>query len=199
VDDYETRQATIRQAATNQQADIASKQPRLDAVLAKSQALSQQQIALVQKGEMEKATALNEQLAALQQEYQKIVDEGPAGGQTEALLEEASRDQTMYITAVVNSQAESPDQSATTLKLPSGAKSAYRWNRTEGSLVESNALVLLGPWQPMTAGRTEFVTRANARPETAQVIAVRVQADESRFETTLNAIDFNALAQLVSR
>ena len=61
------------------------------------------------------------------------------------------------------------------------------------------ALVLLGPWQPRGEGGLQAAPPVDAAAPAAQVISVTVIADESRLAATLDAIDFAALAQSLSR
>ncbi len=78
------------------------KQPRLDAVTARIQELSKKQIAFIEKNDIERATTLNEDMAKLQEEYQKILDEGGGQQQLEAAAARASKDLQMNISITVN-------------------------------------------------------------------------------------------------
>ena len=197
VDDQEARNQKIRAAADNSAADMKRKQPRLDAIMAKVEALSNKQVAAIEKGDTAKAIAMNEEMAALQDEYKKVIDEGDTAEQNQAIFQEASRDLTMNIFVTVNSLSESPGHDATSLGLPTGAKSAFRWSTTRGDVQEDMALVLLGQWKPMTQSRSVLVSRSNVAAPAAHTIAVRVVADASRLAPTLDAIDFNRLANVV--
>jgi hypothetical protein len=70
VDDYEARQQDMRDAAAHAAAEQAKKQPRMDALTAQMQALSQRQVALVQKGDMAGAEKLNHDMVKLLAEFQ---------------------------------------------------------------------------------------------------------------------------------
>jgi len=197
VDDQAGREQLVKTAADNWQADMKKKQPRLDAIMARMEALTQKQVAAIQKGDSAKVIAMNEELAAVQAEYQAVVDEGDTAEQNDAIFQEASRDLTMNISVAVNSLSESPGSDATSLSLPAGVKSAFRWSTTRGDVHEDLALVLLGQWKPRTQSSSVLVPRGNVAALAAHAIAVRVVADAGRLDRTLDAIDFKGLANLV--
>ncbi len=128
VDDQEARNKIIADAAAASQAALALKQPRLDAAMAKMEKIVAKQVALVEKGDMAGAQAINEEMAKAQEDYQKIMDEGDSQAQMNTSLAKASRDQSMFINVVVNSNQEVPDASAKKIPLPPGALAAFRWD-----------------------------------------------------------------------
>jgi len=199
VDDQEADAALVKAAAERSQADLAQKQPRLDALMARMQAISEQQAALAQKGDIEGAAAMNEQVATVQAQYQKVIDEGSVAAQNEAAFAEASRDQTMDISVTVNPRTAGQRDDAKAFKPPAGTVSALRWSGTRGSVKEDSARILIGQWQPAESGSTALVPRTNVAASAAHAIAVLVVADAGRITPTIDAIDFGSLANIVSR
>jgi hypothetical protein len=196
VDNREARDQKIKAAADNMQADMNQKQPRLDAIMAKLEVLSKKQVAAIEKGDTAKAVGMNEEIAAFQDEYKKVVEEGDVAERNDAIFKELERDITMNISVAVNSLSESPGSGAKSLSPPGGAKSAFRWNNG-GDGQQDQALVLFGQWKPMAESRTVLVARGNVAAPAVHGIAVRVTADGSRLAPTLDAIDFNRLANVV--
>jgi len=76
VGDAEARQKVMEDAAAASAAAFELKQPRLDAIMARMTKFNEQMVALVQKGDYAGAEALNVKMAKLQEEYQKVADEG---------------------------------------------------------------------------------------------------------------------------
>lgn len=199
VDDQAARDQAVKAVADRWQADMKLKQPRLDAINARMQAIIGKQVALVEKGDYTAAQAMNKELAAVQAEYKKVLDEGNVTEQNEAALQEAGRDLTMNIQVMVNSPAETPGGGAKAFKPPPGAVSAFRWSGTRGDVQEDSALLLLGHWKPATPGGSELVRRANVAFPAAHGISIRVAADASRIASTIDAMKFRDLAQMLAR
>jgi len=197
VDDQEARNKILGDAATASAAAQALKQPRLDAIMARMQKLTERQVALFQKGDYVGAGALDAEVAKAQGEYQKILDEGDSQAQMDAAVAKASRDQTMYIDVVVNSNQETPDATAKSLPLPPGARAAFRWSTTRGTVVEDHALILLGQWQRSADGSWKRVRHPEMAPTAAQVISISVTADPERLNAILGSIDVKSLAAKV--
>lgn len=190
--------AATRAAAGLMQADMTKKQPRLDAIMAKSEALTKQQIALIQKGDMNKAVAFNEQLAALQEEYRRVADEGDAQARGEAMMNEAMRDIEFSVSVRVNPWGESPaDADTTPITVAGRPVAAYRWNsRREGSR-QGGVLVVYGQWRTTASGGLGLVARGHVPANAVHGLSVRVDADEDRLTSVIEAIDFGALEKLV--
>ncbi len=167
VDDQEARDKIVAEAAAASAAALALKQPRLDAVMARMEKLSKAQIALVEKGDLVRAQAINEDIAKAQEEYKKILDEGDSQEQMEASLAKASRNQAMYINVEVNSNQESPDASSRSLPLPPGARAAFQWNTTQEHNTDGHALILLGQWRSSAEGVWNRVLHPEMAPTTA--------------------------------
>jgi hypothetical protein len=197
VDDQEARNKIMADAAAASAAAQAKKQPRLDALMARMEKLTKTQVALIQKGDMAGATALNEEMARLQDQYKAVQDEGDSQAQLNASFAEASRDQHMYIGLQVNSNQEKPDNDATVMPPPAGARAAYRWSTTQDGLTEDHVLILLGQWRPMADNVWKRVLHPEMAPTAAQVMTIRVTADPGRIAGILSSIDVRTLATKV--
>jgi hypothetical protein len=202
VDDYEARQQVMRDAAAHAAAEQAKKQPRMDALMAQMQALSQRQVTLVQKGDMAGAEKLNHDMVKLQAEFQKVADEGDSQAQIAAAGKAQDRDLHMTISVRVNETAKPLASGATSFALPAGSSVAQRWTRagdTERS-AEGHALVLFGTWNRVEPKKSWMAARrANAVPTAAHVISVEVVGDPARIDPLLQAIDFKSLATALTR
>jgi hypothetical protein len=197
VDDQEARNKIMADAAAASQAALALKQPRLDALMARMQKLGMMQVALVEKGDMAGAAALNEDMEKIQAEYQKVIDEGDSDAQMAASLAEAGRDQHMYIGVVVNANQVKPDNDAKVMPPPAGARAAWRWSQTRDGVTEDHVLMLLGQWRPAADNVWKRVLHPEMAPTAAQVISISVSADPGRIAGIIAAIDVRTLATKV--
>ena len=197
VDDQEARNKIIADAAAASQAALKQKQPRLDAAMAKVDAIVKKQVALMEKGDMAGAQALNDDMAKAQADYQKIMNEGDSQAQMDAALAKASRDQSMYINVLVNSNQETSDPSAKNLPLPPGARAAFRWPSSRENVPEDHAMILIGQWRGNQDGTWTRVLHPNLAPTAAQVISISVTADPDRIAGIIGAIDVKSLAAKV--
>jgi len=190
--------AANRAAGELIRADMARKQPLLDAILAKNEALSKRQIAHVEKGEMDKAVALNEQMAVLQEEYRKVSEEGDAQARAVAMINEASRDIDFGVSVQVNPWGATPAGADTAaITVAGNPVAAYRWNsRNEGSW-QGGAVVVYGMWRTMSNGGLGLVARGHVPANAVHGITVQINADEDRLASVIGAVDFAALAGLV--
>lgn len=195
----EARNDALAIAAADMASQLEAKQPRLDAVMAKMTALSAQIGEAAQKQDFARTEVLGKELEKLSDEYTAILEEGGTTEKMNAAAAEASRDLDISIVVRVNALYDSHDMNAEVLRPPTGAQSAFRWSGTNGDVTEGRALVLLGPWQPSSDGAVQAVPPANASPPAAQAISVAVTADRDRLAATLDAIDFAAIAQTLSR
>lgn len=187
-----------RAAADLMQADMVKKQPRLDAIMARNQALSKQQVALIEKGQMERALALNEQLASLQDEYRKVADEGDARQRGEAMMIEAMRDIEFSVSVRVNPWGESPAAAdTTTVTVTGNPVAAYRWNSRREDSRQGGAVVVYGRWRATASGSLGLVAHGHVPANAVHGISVHVDADEERLDSVIAAIDFNALERLL--
>lgn len=197
VDDQAARDKIMADAAAIAAADQAKKQPRLDALMARMQKLSQTQVALIQKGDMAGATALDGEMVKLQEQYQKVSDEGDSQAQLTASFAEASRDQHMYVSVQVNSNQVKPDNDAKVMPPPAGARAAYRWSTNREGVIEDHVLMLLGQWRPMADNVWRRVLHPEMAPTAAQVMTIEVTADPGRIAGILSSIDVRTLATKV--
>ena len=197
TDDQEARDKIIADAAAASQAALKQKQPRLDAAMARMNQLVQKQVALMQKGDMAGAQAMNEEVAKAQTDYQRIMNEGDSQAQMEAALAKASRDKSMYINVVVNSNQETSDTTAKNLPLPPGARAAFRWPSSQERVPEDHAMILLGQWQASPDGTWKRGLHPEMSPTAAQVISISVTADPDRIASIIGSIDVKSLAARV--
>ena len=197
VDDQAARDKIMADAAAAAAAVQAKKQPRLDALMARMEKLTKTQVALIQKGDMAGATALNEEMARLQDQYKAVQDEGDSQAQLNASFAEASRDQHMSISVQVNSNQVRPDNNAKVMPPPAGARAAYRWSTDREGLIEDHVLMLLGQWRPMADNVWKRVLHPEMAPTAAQVITIEVTADPGRIAGIVGAIDVRTLATKV--
>lgn len=199
VDDQDARNKIIADAAAASIAALKQKQPRLDAAMAKVNEIVKKQVALVEKGDMAGAQALNDDIAKAQADYQKIMEEGDSQAQMDASLAKASRDMNMYIDLLVNANQEVPDATATPIPLPQGARGAFRWSTTREHNPEDHALILVGPWQSTAEGQWRRVRHGDMAPTAAQTMSIHMTADPDRLTATLGSIDVKSLAAVLPK
>jgi hypothetical protein len=202
VDDYEARQQVMRDAAANAVAEQAKKQPRMDALMAQMRALSQRQIALIQKGDTAGAQKLNHEMAKIETELKKVMDEGNSQEQIAAAGKEHDRDMHMSISVRINETAKPLTSGATSFALPAGATVTQRWIRPADAekSAEGHALVLYGTWSRVEPKKSWMAARrANAVPTAAHVISVEVVGDPARIDPLLQGIDFKSLATALTQ
>lgn len=190
----EARNQVMASAAADMSAQMEAKQPRLDALTAKMSEIGAEIAAAAQKSDFARAEALGKDLEKLSNEYQAVLEEGGATAKLNAAATEAGRDMSMTVVVRANALYEYPPAGAQAMPPPSGATSAFRWTDESVDRKESNALVLLGPWQPKGDGGFQAVPPAGAAAPSPQVISLRLIADESRISSMLGAIDFRTLS-----
>lgn len=195
VDDQEARDKKFRETAVQVKAAQAQKQPRMDAVMKKMEALSARQVALIQKGDMAGATKLNSDMEKLQAEYQKIADEGNSEALIAAAGKEMSRDATMSISIQINTMAVHKRPGATNITLPPGAFVAQRWvePEDEDDNAKGHGIVLFGTWRTGPPTQWTAPARAGAVPTAAHVISINFDGDPSRIEPMLQAVNYQTL------
>ncbi len=197
VDDQDARNKILADAAAASAAALKLKQPRLDAAMARMNKLVEKRVALIEKGNLAGAQAINEDVAKAQADYQKIMEEGDSQEQMDAALAKASRDQTMYINVVVNFNQVTPDASAKGFPLPPGARAAFRWSTTQENVTEDHALILLGQWRSAAEGSWKRMLHPDMAPTAAQVISISVTADPDRIAGIIASINVKSLAAKV--
>lgn len=189
----------LQSAAVVMQEDQARKKPRMDALQAKVESLSRQQVAFMEKGDMNRALALNEQMASLQEEIRKVMDEGDGRARSDRLLQDAYRDIEMSISVRINAWGESgPGEGEVRLDPPAGAMVAFRRGGSGDHRYQAQATVIYGSWRPSAGGHYGLVARGHVPANMPHALSVQVDADEDRISSVLTAIDFPALANLVA-
>jgi len=194
VGDQDARNKVVTDEAATNATAMKAKQPRLDAAMARITKLTEQQVALMQKGDMVGAAALDKEMAKAQAEYEKILKEGDGEQRQAAVEEKFNRDREMTITVQINASGETAGSGAKNLPLPPGARAAVHWIASDSRPREDRALILVGQWTPGADGHWQPVRRAGAAVQAAHVISVIVVADSERLAPTLAAIDFKSLA-----
>ncbi len=199
VGDAEARQAKFNAAMAKFNAEQQAKQPQLDALRAKNMKLSEQRIALLQKGDNAGAARLEPEIVKVQAEYQKISESGNSEQILTAASKEMHRDFEMSIAVQINPGAEGPGTGAQDLPLPVGAFAAYRWDTSDENADTGHALFLYGKWIRNAQGRLMPVGRANVAATAANAIAVKVQADPNRLPSVVQSIDFTDIAAALAK
>lgn len=195
----EARNEVMSAAAAEMSAQMAAKQPRLDALTAKMNAISAELAAAAEKADYARTEELGKEIEKVGEEYKAVLAEGGTEEKMKEAAAEASRDMQMNVVVRVNALYEFPPPTARALSAPRGAQFAFRWSEESGDRNDGHALVLLGPWQPKTEAGFQAVPPPGAAAPAAQMIAVRVVADESRIGSVLDSIDFTALAATLAR
>ncbi len=196
VDDQDARQAKMEAAGEILRADMAAKQPRMDAMIARSQVLGAELAAAAEKGDFARVDEINQEIYAAGEESKKIMDEGDAKERMEALFAEASRDMDMSVRATINPLTVSPpDEGASEFDLPAGTTSAHRWSDTGGDLQEDQVLIFFGEWRTTPEGLlTPVRPDGSANMVKPHAMTVQVRAHAGRIAAIVDAIDFEALA-----
>lgn len=199
IADAEARQARFNAAMAKFNAEQQAKQPRLDALRDQNMKLSEQRIALLQKGDKAGAAKLEPQIVKVQAEYEKVAESGNGEQILTAASKEMHRDFEMSISVQINPGAEAPETGAQNLPLPVGAFAAYRWDTSDENADTGHVLFLYGKWIRNAQGRWMPVGRANVAATAANAIAVKVTADPNRLPSLLQSIDFPALSTALAK
>jgi hypothetical protein len=201
VDDQEARQQKLEAAGELMRADMAAKQPRLDAITARSQVLGAELGAAAEKGDYARADEINQEIFAGSEEYKRILDEGDATERMNALYAEMNQDLQMSVRASINPLTASPPaEGASAIDVPAGATSAFRWSTTSGDVQEDQLVIFFGEWRTTPEG---FLT--TVRPEGSanlvepRTIMVQVTAHAGRIAGIVDAINFEALASTLAK
>jgi hypothetical protein len=194
----EQRQAAVTAAGQRAQANLASKQPRIDAVTAKITALVPKVEEAAQKGDLARLTALGEESDKLKAEYDRIVEEGGDPRQElDATTQNAYADTTMSISVYVNPSSDGLPSDAARIAPPRGASTAAR--RGSGGVPSAMAteVVAFGTWHPTPEGFAEPVRRAGP-PHAPHGISVQINAADERLDQVVSSIDFGAIGKLLA-
>jgi hypothetical protein len=122
----EQRQAAVTAAGQQFQADLARKQPRLDALTAKMTALIPAIEAAAQKGDLARLAALGEESDKLKAEYDRIAQEGDPEQRLDAATQNAYADTRMSIDVLINPNSDGLPSDAERVAAPPGAAAAAR-------------------------------------------------------------------------
>jgi hypothetical protein len=196
VGDAEERQKPLMDQAKIEAEAYKKKQPRLEAIQAKMEKLVTQQVALLQKGDLAGAEKYNAQIATLQEEYQKIADEGSDPAAMDAIAKESNRDLEMTIRVNVNPMTARTPAEAKPIAPPAGAKSAFRWHVEDESQSNDHALYFFGAWFKRPDGALQPSSRSGVAFSAAHGLTLEVAGDPARVTQTVAAIDFAKIAAL---
>jgi hypothetical protein len=196
VGDAEARQKPIEHEAARLAEAYKQKQPKLDAIQAKMEKLVAQQVALIQKGDLAGAEKYNAQIATLQEEYQKVADEGSDPQRMDTLGKEMNRDLELTIRASVNPMIARTPSEAKPVAPPAGAKSAFRWHVEDENQSNDHALYYFGAWFKRPDGALQPAARSGVAFSAAHGLTLEVTGDPARVTQTVAEIDFAKIAAL---
>jgi hypothetical protein len=195
ADDVAEREQAQAEAQAAIQADMAAKQPRIDALIAKGQELFVAIGEAVQAGDQARVDALDREYQALQAEIESAYTDSSTQSQYDALGAAISQDRTMSIAVEINATAGYIEGMQAS-EAPAGASHAFRGQTTEGGVTEGRTLVMFGDWEERESNILGSKKR-DVSDAAAHAILVTVTADPARLDTLLAAIDFDAIAALV--
>jgi hypothetical protein len=194
VDDAAEREQFRADAAAALRASQAERQPRIDALYAKSDALSAQLAAAAQAGDQARIDSIYREREQLNRDMEAIMSEGPSLEQLAAIGNQMTQDQLMAISVIVNGVAHTEGlQSA---PAPAGAQAAFR-GETRGDTPQTNVVLLFGSWQARENGDMQTARRGTLSSAAPHGMALSVRADPARIDSLLAAIDVDAFAALV--
>lgn len=191
------RQDAVTAAGQQTTADLASKQPRLDAVSAKMIALAPAVEEAAQKNDLARLTALGEESDKLRAEVDRILQEGGDPGQRfDAFSKSAYADTTMTINVSINPHSDGLPSDAERIAPPAGATTAARRLGGDGTM-HATTVVAFGTWRTTTDGFAEPVARSGP-PHAPHGISVQVDAADERIDQVVSSIDFSAIGKLLA-
>lgn len=198
TDDQAQRDEALAAAGAELRAQQDARQPQMEALMVRLQALGAQMADAAQKGDTSRNDALAREFERIQKELEALA----ASGNDEALVEQVvvatMKDVTMSIAVRVNpvSFGSADMQPAAP---PPGAHAAYAWTESDEGINTAHTLVLLGAWQPQSENGIASQLASKSAIAAAHAIAVDVAADPARLESLFGSIDFSALAATVAR
>jgi hypothetical protein len=198
TDDQEQRDEALTAAGTQLRAQQEARQPQMEALMARLQALGAQMADAAQKGDSSRSDALAREFEQIQKELESSL----ASGNDEALIEQVAvatmKDVTMSIAVRVNpvSVGRADMQPAAP---PPGAHAAFAWTESDEGIDTAHTLVLVGAWQPRSENGIASQPAGSRSIAAAHAIAVDVAADPARLDSLFGSIDFSALAATVAR
>ena len=130
VDDAAERDQAMAEAGAALQADMAAKQPRIDALMAKGQELSVALGEAAQTGDQARIDALNRELQEVQAELESVFNDSSMQSQQDAIGAITMQDRTMDIAVQFNASS-SASGDMQTAEVPRGARFAFRGQSTD--------------------------------------------------------------------
>ena len=194
VSNNEAHEKLIAAQAARMQAQQAQKQPRIDAIQAKMEKLVKLQVALIEKSDYAGAAKYNEQIAKLQEDMGKVMEEGRDPAQEAADARAYAKDNEMYITVDVNPWSARAQPGATTMTGPPGAQTAWRWRDEGQDQTTDHETYVFGTWKPNGKGGLRGMSRSGVSLFAAHFLTVSVSADPDRIRKTVAGVDFAKLA-----
>jgi hypothetical protein len=194
VGDADRRQKLIDDQSARLAEAYKQKQPRLAAIQAKMEKLNVQQIALLQKGDFAGAEKYSTQIAALQEEYQRVADEGNDPAAMNAVSKEMNRDLELQISVRVNPMTATVPDGAKPMTAPAGAKSAWRWHVEDENQSTDHALYHFGTWFKRPDGSLQPSVRQGTPFSAAHALTLEITGDPERVTQTIAAMDFAKVA-----
>ena len=198
TDDQAARDQAMADASAKVRAAQEARQPRIDALMARSQTLGAELGAAAQKGDQARVDAINREIEKISRQYAAIMAEGDDPAVLESIAKATMQDRTMSIGIRVNPGAIS-NADMKKSQAPAGAQSAYRWTTSADGVSEGHVLLLFGAWQPRAEGGVESQRRGTHSSSAAHAVAVTVVADPARLDSLLTSIDFGEIAATVAR
>lgn len=190
VGDAEERQKPLMDQAMIEAEAYKKKLPRLEAIQAKMEKLVAQQVALVQKGDLAGAEKYSTEIAKLQEEYQKVADEGSDPAAMDAIAKESFRDMEMTISVRVNPMTAVTPAEAKPIAPPAGAKSAFRWHVEDEKQSVDHVRYYFGTWFKRPDGSFQPSVRQGAPFSAAHGFTLEITGDPGRVTQTISALDF---------
>ena len=124
TDDAAERERAMADAAAAMKADLATKQPRMDALTARAQALGAELANAAQQGDQARIDALNAEMAQISKQFESLMNEGNPQARAEAIGAAQMRDVEMSIAVSFNPQSAF-DPEMQPAAAPAGALSGH--------------------------------------------------------------------------
>lgn len=199
IDDQDARNALLQEAANTMKADMAAKQPRLDAIQARMLDLSQQAMAAAGEGNYARVDELNVEIDAASAEYEAVLTEGDADDQSRSAQAASNRDLVMSVDIDFNNTFDAPPPDARPWSPAGVPGKVFRWSNPDDAFQLDEALILLGNWVAGSDGMYHFPPSGSRNATRVQSITLRVRADADRIEPFVGAINFAALQGLMNQ
>ena len=194
--DSERQMKLINDQAAVEAAAFEKKKPRLEAIQAQMEKVVAQQVAVMQKGDMAGAQKFNAEIERLQNEYQKIADEGSDPKAMEAAGKAANRDMELSISVHVNPMTARTPTEAKPVTAPTGAKYAHRWHVEDENQSVDHALYYFGSWFRRPDGTFQPAPPPGAPLSAAHGLTIEIIGDPARVTQAVSTTDFAKLAAI---